>query len=74
MSNDTNPVVESYLEMMIAERGATRNTVEAYSSDLFTFAQYLGRKNKTLLNASADTIKIYLGSLADSGRSSSTTT
>jgi len=72
MSNDTNPVVESYLEMMIAERGATRNTIDAYSSDLFTFAQYLGRKNKTLLNASADTIKIYLGSLADSGRSSST--
>ena len=72
MSNDINPVIESYLEMMIAERGATRNTVDAYSGDLCKFAQYLRSKNKTLLNANADTIKSYLASLANSGRSSST--
>ena len=72
MNNDINSVVESYLEMVIAERGATRNTVDAYSGDLGKFAQYLKSKNKTLLNANADTIKSYLGSLANSGRSSST--
>ena len=72
MNNDINSVVESYLEMVIAERGATGNTVDAYSGDLCKFAQYLRSKNKTLLNANADTIKSYLGSLANSGRSSST--
>ena len=72
MNNDINSVVESYLEMVIAERGATGNTVDAYSGDLCKFAQYLRSKNRTLLNANADTIKSYLGSLANSGRSSST--
>ena len=72
MNNDINSVVESYLEMVIAERGATGNTVDAYSGDLCKFAQYLRSKNKTLLNASADTVKSYLASLANSGRSSST--
>ena len=72
MNNNINSVVESYLEMVIAERGATGNTVDAYSGDLCKFAQYLRSKNKTLLNASADTVKSYLASLANSGRSSST--
>jgi len=72
MNDDINSSIESYLEMMVAERGATRNTVDAYSSDLSTFAEYLGSKNKTLLNASANTIKSYLGRLAATGRSSST--
>jgi len=72
MNNNTNPAIESYLEMLIAERGATRNTVEAYSHDLFTFVEYLQNKNQTLLNASTVTIKGYLTKLAHTGRSRST--
>tara|TARA_A100001037_G_C15136253_1_gene631309 strand:+ start:1905 stop:2831 length:927 start_codon:yes stop_codon:yes gene_type:complete len=72
MGNDFDSSIESYLEMMIAERGATKNTINAYSSDLSTFAQYLESTNETLLNTNANTIKGYLERLAATGRSSST--
>tara|TARA_B100000686_G_scaffold352968_1_gene456735 strand:+ start:695 stop:1621 length:927 start_codon:yes stop_codon:yes gene_type:complete len=72
MSNDINSAIDSYIEMIIAERGATGNTIDAYSRDLHTFVQYLKSKNQTLLNANPNTIKNYLQKLADAGRSSST--
>jgi len=37
--------IEGFLEMMSAERGAARNTLEAYSRDLGEYADFLGKSH-----------------------------
>ena len=36
-----NRHLEAFLEMMVAERGASSNTIDAYSRDLKTFFNFL---------------------------------
>jgi integrase/recombinase XerD len=72
MGGKTNPFIDSYLEMIIAERGATKNTVEAYSHDLFMFITYLHEKNLSIIDASNGTIRQYLAKLTKHGLSTST--
>jgi integrase/recombinase XerD len=55
--------------MMSAERGASRNTLEAYRRDLLAFDESL--KGRTLRNATRDDIKRYLASLTASGAAGS---
>ena len=72
MDGKTSPLVDSYLEMIIAERGATKNTVEAYAHDLLMFTAYLQGKNESVIEASNGTIKKYLSQLTKHGLSTST--
>ncbi len=37
--------IEAFLEMMSAERGAARNTLEGYGRDLRDYASYLSNQN-----------------------------
>ena len=62
-------LVEAFFDMMSAERGASRNTLEAYRRDLLAFDESL--KGKTLRNATRDDIKRYLASLTASGAAGS---
>ena len=62
-------LIEAFLEMMSAERGAGANTLMAYRRDLEDFAGYL---QKGLAKASRDEIKAYLKSLSRSGMAGST--
>lgn len=55
--------IEAFLDMMSAERGASRNTLEAYKRDLTAFAEAAGDLRK----ATRDDIKRYLAKLARSG-------
>ncbi len=55
--------IEAFLDMMSAERGASRNTLEAYARDLAHFDEQMGG----LRHATRDDIKHYLGNLARSG-------
>ncbi|HUO92369.1 MAG TPA: site-specific tyrosine recombinase XerD [Rhizomicrobium sp.] len=55
--------VEAFLEMMSAERGASRNTLEAYRRDLTAFEESAGE----LKAATREDIKRYLAKLARSG-------
>ena len=55
--------IEAFLDMMSAERGASRNTLEAYRRDLTAFADAMG----DLRNATRDDIKRYLAKLSRSG-------
>ena len=55
--------IEAFLDMMSAERGASRNTLEAYARDLGGFEDATG----SLRDASRDDIKRYLAKLAKSG-------
>ncbi|WFE90420.1 site-specific tyrosine recombinase XerD [Roseibium porphyridii] len=53
--------LETFLEMLAAERGAAENTLESYRRDLEDFSGFLGRTN--LADAGTDKISAYLGDL-----------
>jgi integrase/recombinase XerD len=60
----SNPrTIEAFLDMMSAERGASRNTLEAYARDLAAFEKDIG----TLHDATRDDIKRYLAGQSKSG-------
>lgn len=58
-------LIDLYLDMLAAERGAARNTLEAYRRDLTDFADYLRAHRRTVAAATSDDIRGYLGDLAD---------
>jgi integrase/recombinase XerD len=64
--------VEAFLEMVSAERGASKNTLEAYARDLRDFAGFLNSKKTAMDAASADQVRTYLASLDDAGLAPST--
>ena len=53
-------LLESFLEMLVAERGASANTVDAYRRDLTDFRSASGGLSK----AAAEDVRRYLGGLA----------
>jgi len=58
-------LIEGFLEMMAAERGAARNTIEAYGRDVGDFADFLDGSDLT--RSDATQIRAYLVHLAHSG-------
>ncbi|MFL5331773.1 MAG: site-specific tyrosine recombinase XerD [Geminicoccaceae bacterium] len=66
-------MLDAFLEMMSAERGAARHTLDAYRRDLADFAAFLGRRGLAPVTASADDIRSYLADLADAGLVPATT-
>ncbi|OHC75701.1 MAG: site-specific tyrosine recombinase XerD [Rhodospirillales bacterium RIFCSPLOWO2_12_FULL_58_28] len=61
--------VESFLEMLVAERGASANTILSYRHDLVSFSEFITSKKQggTLENASSEIIKSYLKYLSVAG-------
>ncbi len=64
--------LESFLEMLSAERGAAVHTLEAYRRDLLDYAGYLRKRSRSLANGSAADIRGYLGTLSEAGLKPST--
>ena len=62
--------VESFLEMLAAERGAAANTREAYAHDLKDFAGFLARRGRAVHQAGVADLRAYLGQLVDAGLAS----
>jgi integrase/recombinase XerD len=62
-------VLEEFLDMMSAERGASRNTLEAYRRDLLDFDALL--RGRSLRDAKRDDVKAYLAGLSASGAAAS---
>jgi integrase/recombinase XerD len=58
-------LIESFLEMMSAERGAAANTLDAYRRDLEDFARFLA--DASVAAATADDVRAYLADLNDRG-------
>jgi integrase/recombinase XerD len=56
-------LVGTFLEMMSAERGAAKNTIDAYRRDLSDYAGYIHGRQQTLLNADRNNITAYLDRL-----------
>ena len=65
-------LIEAYLEMMLAERGAAANTLAAYSSDMEAFSAYLETTDSLLIDATAEHVRAYITRIAKTGRGRST--
>jgi integrase/recombinase XerD len=61
--------LESFLEMMAAERGAARNTLAAYRADLDDLQAFLTTRGESLSTSGTADLRAYLVSLADAGLS-----
>jgi len=67
-----SPQVETFVEMMAAERGASRNTIEAYLRDLREFGLFIARRNRNIEAADTKNIRDYLAQLRSKGRATAT--
>lgn len=56
-------LIERFLEMMAAERGASANTLAAYSRDLQAYAVHVGGKGRDLKDCGPDDIRSHLAEL-----------
>ncbi|MGB5092116.1 MAG: site-specific tyrosine recombinase XerD [Parvibaculum sp.] len=64
--------IEAFLEMLSAERGAARNTLDAYQRDMRDFATFLTTRHVSVDKAGPADIRAYLDALASQGLSAST--
>jgi integrase/recombinase XerD len=60
-------LIELYLDMLAAERGAGRNTLDAYRRDLADLSAHLAGAKRSIATATTDDLRYYLGVLAKRG-------
>jgi integrase/recombinase XerD len=64
-------LIELFLDMLAAERGAGENTLAAYRNDLEDLSAHLRASRSTIANATTDSLRKFLASLAERGYKSS---
>jgi len=64
--------LETFLEMLSAERGAAIHTLDAYRRDLLDYAGFLKTRGRSLTNGSAADVRGYLETLSSAGLKAST--
>ena len=64
ISTQDRALIDSFLDMMSAERGASHNTLAAYRRDILEFAASCARSRAGLKDASRAHVRSFLGSLA----------
>ena len=65
-------LIETFLDMMSAERGAGANTLAAYRRDLVDFAGQLSAKGVDPAKAGREQVRAFLAGLSTSGMAAST--
>ena len=60
-------LIELFLDMLASERGAAKNTLEAYRRDLDDFSGDLTAAKRTVSEASSDDLRAHLGRLSKRG-------
>ena len=60
-------LIDLFLDMLAAERGAGENTLSAYRRDLEDFSAHLANSRRNIGNAETDDVRGYLGALAKRG-------
>lgn len=58
---------EAFLEMMAAERGASKHTLDAYLRDLEDFGEFLTSRGLEIERADTDSLRDFLTDMADRG-------
>ena len=71
MSGGAGHLVDAFLEMMSAERGAAANTIAAYGRDLGDYAGFLTEEGKTPADVGREVVVAYLERLSAEGLSAS---
>lgn len=66
------PRIEAFLEMLVAERGAARNTIDSYRRDLADVESFLARRDRGIEAATTDGLREYLAALSANGATPST--
>ena len=64
-------LVESFLEMMSAERGAAENTLDSYERDLERYGAHLLRVKSDFMNCDTENVRSFMLVLNDSGLAAS---
>jgi integrase/recombinase XerD len=67
MTVSPDGLIENFLDMMSAERGASRNTLSAYARDLSDFAGGIAKRGGSVRDADHAAVKKYLTALSTSG-------
>ncbi len=62
-------LLETFREMLSAERGAAANTLESYARDLGDCSRFLGGRDTDLARAGSEDLRAYVAALAAAGRS-----
>jgi integrase/recombinase XerD len=60
-------LIELFLDMLAAERGASANTLAAYGKDLSDYSAHVAAAGQTVAKATTDAISAYLASLSKRG-------
>jgi integrase/recombinase XerD len=60
-------LVESFLEAIASERGASRNTIEAYRRDLTDYADFLAERARSALQASSADVRGFIAARGAEG-------
>ena len=60
-------LISLFLDMLAAERGAGKNTLDAYGRDLADFASFMSGAGGSVAKAATDDLRAYLGNLAARG-------
>jgi integrase/recombinase XerD len=64
-------VVERFMEMLSAERGASVNTLDAYARDLMSFGSFVYRRERSLEQATTDDIRLFIAEMVEEGLAAS---
>lgn len=64
--------LETFLEMLAAERGAAANTLDAYRRDLRAFLAFAATRGRDALSADTEDLRAWQRAEADAGRSART--
>lgn len=64
--------VEAFLEMLAAERGASANTRVSYENDLAAFAEFVGQRGRSVIEADTTLVRDWLALLGGAGMAPST--
>src|SRR5512136_1192189 len=60
-------LVELFLDMLVAERGAGENTLSAYRNDLNDLSAHLRAAGRTIADATTDDLRGFIASLSERG-------
>ena len=66
-------LIELFLDMLAAERGAGTNTLSAYARDLADFSAHLGASKRAIATAATEEVRGYLQALAGRGFAAAST-
>ena len=67
LATSDDRLIELFLDMQAAERGAGENTLAAYRNDLDDLAAHLRSRKRSIVNADTDDLRGFLASLSERG-------